>query len=592
LATITKSFSKAHSAHITQAGFLQSWPLRIVFFCIAALCLLAPHAQAQNAKKPRNKTELAKQAEDTFLDGIRADLLGNTEKAIYYYERALEDAPGAAGIHFKLAEMQARQGRYTNAQAYAAKALDLDPTNPYYLRLLTALYSQNGEHEQATKLLQKALKTNPQEPEYYELLTSEYLKRNKTKDALKTLEKAEKQLGSTPDLARQRQQIYLKQNKLDEALREAKRLATQFPEEPEYLLNLAELYASNNKIQEAAKVLNDNRPQLESLPTYALLQLQISLKNGDEKEARRYLLSALASPEMELDDKIHYLAPYLRAQTGDTTAVELMLDALQSAHRDQARVYFLRGDYYASRTRFATARDTYIRGLALDKNTFAVWEQLARIDLELQEPDSLARHTDQALELFPNAAQLWFYNGWAYFLKKETPKAIRGLERARKLKAGNPAMEKEIFALLGDLYNTQKDYDKSDEAYSQALRLDSLDAHVLNNYSYYLSLREQKLDLAEKLGRKLMLVAPGESTYQDTYGWILFKMGDFPQALIYLEKAATDAASGVIYEHYGDALFKTGKTQQALNAWKKAQEKGGDVTPKLSEKVNQGKYFE
>jgi tetratricopeptide (TPR) repeat protein len=518
--------------------------------------------------------------------------LGNTEKAIYFYERALEDAPNSPGIHFKLAEMQARQGRFKEAQSYAGKAADLEPGNPYYIRLLAALYSQNNEHDESIKLLQKALKANPEDVEYYELLVGEYLKINKPDDALKMLDRAERQMGPDPELARQRQQIYLKQNRLDEALKEAKKLVQSNPEEPEYLLNLAELYISNNKVAEATKLLSDYRPQLEGLPMYSLLQLQISLKNGDEKEARRYLLTALASPEMELEEKITYLAPYLRAKAEDDKDIVLMLDALQSAHRDQARVYFLRGDFEAGRSKFSDARLAYLRGLYLDKNNFLVWEQVARLDLELQQSDSLAIHTDKALELFPNAAVLWFYNGWAHFLLKDNPKAIRSLERARKLKPTDTGMEKEVYALLGDLYNTQKEFAKSDEAYGQALKLDSLDIHVLNNYSYYLSLREQKLDLAAQLGAKLMAIAPNEGTYQDTYGWVLFKKGDFAQALQFLEKASKPDASGVIFEHYGDALFKNGKTQQAIEAWKTAQQKGGDVSPKLPEKINQGKYIE
>jgi tetratricopeptide (TPR) repeat protein len=153
---------------------------------------------AQNAKKPRSKVELAKQAEDTFLDGIRADILGNTEKAIYFYERALEDAPNSPGIHFKLAEMQARQGRFKEAQSYAGKAADLEPGNPYYIRLLAALYSQNNEHDESIKLLQKALKANPEDVEYYELLVGECLKINKPDDALKMLDRAERQIGARP----------------------------------------------------------------------------------------------------------------------------------------------------------------------------------------------------------------------------------------------------------------------------------------------------------------------------------------------------------------------------------------------------------
>ena len=565
---------------------------RPVLFAALAMMFWLGTAPAQAQKNKRNKEEATLQAEEVFLDGVRADMLGNTEKAIYYYEKALEADPNASGIYFKIAEMQARQGRYKDAQYFGQRALDLDPSNIYYQKMLGALFSRNNEHEEAIKLYQKALKTNADEPDFYQLLALEQLRASKPNDALKTLDKAEKQLGPAPELARERQQIYLKQNKLDDALREARKLVAVNPDEPEYVLNLAELLISNNHGTEAGKLLNDHKAMLNGMPGYDLMQLQVAAKNGDKEAAKKYMLAALGSTEMDLDDKLTYLAPYLRAET-DSADVPAMLDALMSAHRDQAKVYFLRGDYEGGRSHYLDARTAYMHGLLLDKNNFAVWEQVARLDLELQQPDSLIAHTDAAKELFPSAAVLWFYNGWGLFMKKENPKAIRSLERARKLKPANAAMEKEVFALLGDLYNTQKDFDKSDDAYSQALKLDSLDAHVLNNYSYYLSLREAHLDLAARLGAKLMMVAPNESTYQDTYGWVLFKKGDFAEALKYLEKAcAGNEPSGVVWEHYGDALYKNGKTQKALEVWKQAQRKGGDVTPKLTEKINQGRYID
>lgn len=547
-------------------------------------------AMAQKAKKT-DKVSQTRQGEELFMDGMRADMLGNTEKAIYFYEKALEVAPQSPGIHYKLAEMQARQGRYKDAQYYAEKALDLDPDNLFYLRLLAALYSQNNEHEPAIKMLQRGLKAHPQEADLYQLLTGEYVQTGKNNDALKVLERAEAELGPAPELARERQQIYLKQDRLNDALKEARKLVAANPDEPEYLLNLAELLISNNKVSEAGKLLDENRSQLDGLAGYAILQLQVATKNGDTKAAKAYLLSALSNSEMDLDDKLTYLSPYLKGRE-DSAQVEEMLNALQSAHRDQAKVYFLRGDYEGGRSRFPEARSAYLRGLALDKNNYTIWEQVARLDMELHQPDSLASHTDKALDLFPNASVLWFYNGWGHFMQKENSKAIRSFERARKLKPANPIMEKEVYAMLGDLYNTQKEYSKSDDAYAQALKLDSLDTHVLNNYSYYLSVREEKLDLAASLGAKLMSLAPDESTYQDTYGWVLFKKGDYAQALKYLEKACRPDASGVIWEHLGDALYKNGQPQKAVEVWKQAQRRGGELSPKLQEKINQGRYVE
>jgi Tfp pilus assembly protein PilF len=121
--------------------------------------------------------------------------------------------------------------------------------------------------------------------------------------------------------------------------------------------------------------------------------------------------------------------------------------------------------------------------------------------------------------------------------------------------------------------------------------LDSSNGHVLNNYSYYLSLEKIKLNKAVAMSSKLMKLFPEDPTYLDTHGWVLFQCGRFEEALVPLEKASKASGSGVIWEHYGDALFKSGKTAEGEAAWKKALELGGGTSPDLSSKISKHKLY-
>ena len=61
-------------------------------------------------------------------------------------------------------------------------------------------------------------------------------------------------------------------------------------------------------------------------------------------------------------------------------------------------------------------------------------------------------------------------------------------------------------------------------------------------------------------------------TYQDTYAWILYQMGDYKNSEMWLKKAIANGGnkSSVIVEHYGDVLFMLGKKDEALKQWKQA----------------------
>ena len=98
--------------------------------------------------------------------------------------------------------------------------------------------------------------------------------------------------------------------------------------------------------------------------------------------------------------------------------------------------------------------------------------------------------------------------------------------------------------------------------------------------------------MAEKLILKALEYFPNNSTFLDTYGWVLFKKEDFLKAEIYINKAINKSLedNGALLEHYGDVLFKLGKKEEAIILWKKAQKMKG-VSKKIETKINEKKYI-
>ena len=86
---------------------------------------------------------------------------------------------------------------------------------------------------------------------------------------------------------------------------------------------------------------------------------------------------------------------------------------------------------------------------------------------------------------------------------------------------------------------------------------------------------------------------PNQASYQDTYGWIMYKMGKYSDAKIWIEKAIanTPGKSGTLLEHYGDVLFKLGDTIKALDYWQQAKD-AGDGSEFLDKKIQEKKLFD
>ena len=96
-------------------------------------------------------------------------------------------------------------------------------------------------------------------------------------------------------------------------------------------------------------------------------------------------------------------------------------------------------------------------------------------------------------------------------------------------------------------------------AYEAVLRMDSRNVVVLNNLAWNLCLLGKDMLRAEQLSRTAIMREPSNPIYLDTYGWIMYKLGDCESALFYLERAIEYSGEKVekeIWQHYKEVTKK------------------------------------
>lgn len=544
----------------------------------------------------RQKTENQQKSEDYFNEGMKQDLLENFQKALPLFEKAKTLMPDVAAIYYKIAEVNSKIGNFTEAEPNAEKALKLDNKNVYFYRLLGDVYERNGKTKDAIKIYKKMAKQFANSDIAYFQLAALYINQKNYKEALKCYSRLEEIIGYSEELLKQKQQVYLISNNLEMAIKEARDAAARFPDEVDYQLNLARLLLSNNKIEDAEKTLNQILKTYPENPFANLMLSDIYSAGKKLKEAEDKLLIAFKSQELPIEQKLtilsRYLSPDARMTPEEKEFVYKFSNVIIQVHPNDSRSYDLMGDLQNFEGNKNEARRNYLRSVKINPNRMNVWENIVLIDIQLNEYDSLAKHTDLAAELFPNKDIFWYYSGLSNLIQKNHQKAVTSLEQAQRLSKGNAQMQADIYAQLGDAYNALKKFEKSDKSYEESLNLDPENAHVLNNYSYFLSLRNEKLNRANELTDKLVKKFPNDATYLDTRAWVLFKMENYAEAEKLLEKAVQTTESGTIFEHYGDVLFKLGQKEKALEWWKKAKLKGGEITDVLDRKIFEKKLFE
>ena len=133
---------------------------------------------------------------------------------------------------------------------------------------------------------------------------------------------------------------------------------------------------------------------------------------------------------------------------------------------------------------------------------------------------------------------------------KQEKQAIYEIERYLDIDPDNYQFQ--VFRM--QLYEqTQQPAEKMIVAYKAILKMDSRNIVVMNNLAWNLCLLKQDLVYAEQLSRATIMREPSNPIYLDTYGWIMYLLGDCQSALFYLERAIEYSGTEVekeIATHY------------------------------------------
>ncbi|MCD6068576.1 MAG: hypothetical protein K0S33_3402 [Bacteroidetes bacterium] len=545
-------------------------------------------------KKLSNEEQVRFQS--IYYNACKEKIKGNMELAENLFKECLKIDPTSAPAQYEIANLYRFGGLYDEALKYSREAANKDPKNVWFQLLYIECLHNKRQYNEATAAYEKLIKNVVPKPEYYMALGEEYLFANKPDKAVKVYEDFEKIFGRDEEVALKRIAVLRQQKKYAEAEIVLKGLIKDFPEEPRYYTYLAEIYQDSGEPEKAYTIYQES---LKADPNNPYIHLALADYYRQQKKDSLFFSEvkiAFTSPELNVDNKIKIMLSYYEmTETFPKYLNEAyeLLDILTKAHPGEAKVWSVYGDFLFRDKRYKEAKVAFERVLESDKSKFPVWSQLLISEMNMNDMEALKKHSAEAIDLFPNQPAPYFFNGLANQRQKDYKAAIQSYVDGQEFVYDNLPLQMQFLANLAEAYNADKQYEKSDKAFEDALLLDANDASIMNNYAYYLSLRKTKLERAEKLSARSLEIDAGSISYLDTYAWILYQQGKYEDAKIWLDKAFAKGADNrpAILEHYGDVLYKLNDKTKALEYWKKAKEKGGS-SESLIKKITDGKLYE
>jgi tetratricopeptide (TPR) repeat protein len=514
----------------------------------------------------------------SFSEATKQKILGNYSQAISYLYHCLELKPDNAATFYQLAEIFKDRNDFKRAIYFASKSVATEPQNIWYNYMLAKLYQYSGNIDSSIMVYKKIVKLEPRYMDHRFNLALLYLKTENLKQARKLLLKLKEEFGLNEEIAITLFQVYKVEKKDDKGLQILKEAITLFPDETRFYGLMAEEFVSLSKYDSALVYYNklfaidpDNEKGLFSLIEYYRIQ-----KKFDKViyHARRFI----NSEEFKVTDKLDILINLVSNQallSGYSDSIQSLINLAIRLHSDESKFRTIAADFYIKNSRYPEAKQELIFLVENFPENYFIYEQLLYVLNSLTDYSSICNYSKLAISRFKDKSFFYLMLGISSFHLKRYEEAVNALTDGLQYTRNNRELNIQFYTYLGEAYNRLGDHSKSDYFFEVLLKLDPNNTYVLNNYSYYLALRKEKLNVAIKNMEHCLSIDSNSPHYLDTFGWLLFLNGRLEESKLQIEKALGLGGSdnSEILEHYIQILFKLGNKEDSYRYYLMLKEK-------------------
>jgi tetratricopeptide (TPR) repeat protein len=430
-----------------------------------------------------------------------------------------------------LAEIALAEKKYDESLTLLQNVFSRDAENIDARVLEAKVWLAKGETKRATEDLERLDHTYRTIPSIKYFLALAYSQSKNSAQAITTLTQA---VALNPDFAEAillLAELQLRAGNPQPVVAQLTALLKKRPDLLPAQLLLAEAYRSLGQLDDSAAVVREQiKRSPQSSQSYLLLGLILRQQNKSE-EARKTFEKALELAPDSLPT-INELVELDISNKNFHGAMLRVQDQLQKTPKS-ASVHFMEAKIYAAQRQWDRTEAALLTTLDLDPN-------------------------------FSNAYDLLIST---YIAAKKLPQAISQLEAVLSKSPDNTRS----LMTLGLIYDQLHDFTRARDAYEKLLATTPDFAPALNNLAYLYGEHLGQLDKAYELARKARQSQPADPAVADTLGWIVFKRGDYQQALTLLQESAGNLPNTPeIQFHLGMANYMMGQTDAARTALQRA----------------------
>lgn len=494
-----------------------------------------------------------------FLEAMIQRQKGNNAAAFDLLRHCQELNPEAPEVYYFLAQYYSALKNTEKSVDCFKKAAALQPDNVTYMETLAQIYIRQQDFAQAIPVVEKIYERDKERLDLLEMLFQLYQQVGRNDKAVEVLNRIEAIDGKSERISMAKSEIFTRQGNKKGAIAEIKALAQKYPNDLNYMALYAETMMMNGQVKKALKVYDqilqqepDNNRVLMSLRTY---HQALGHQTVADSLTERVLLNGNATSE----ERVHLLRQEIAAceqEGGDSTRVLQLFRKMLARPQSDEDMALLCASYMNAKQ---MPKDSISRvleqALAIAPDNSMARLQLVGYAWEKEDMDRVVSLCQDARQYNPDEMAFYYYQGIAFYKQEKLDEALSAFKNGIGVikDDSNPEIVSDFYAVMGDILHQQGQAEEAFAAYDSCLVWKEDNIGCLNNYAYYLSERGERLSKAEEMSYKTIKAEPKNSTYLDTYAWILYMEKRYAEAKIYIEQAVQNLDekqdNSVILEH-------------------------------------------
>ena len=524
---------------------------------------------------------------ERFLKAVQLREKGKFDSSMMYIDSCLQINPNSAVAHFMRAEYNASNDKDTLALQDYEAAATLEPDNDTYQERVAQMYIGTGNFAKATEAYEKLYKGHRDRDDVLNILVQLYRQQkdyDKMLDAINRLEQVD---GESDQLSMMRMNAYELKGDEKGAYATLKGLADSHPNDPNFKLMLGNWLMQHKRQQEAYDIYTT---VLKTEPDNAMAQscmYDYYNETGQDAKAQEMMDKLLLGKETPSDTRIQFFRNAIQQNEktgGDSTKIVQLFKQVQQVVPRDTTVAQLKAAYYTLKNFPKDSIDSALTELLkLQPDNAGARIQLIQDKWPSQDWKTIAVLSEPGMLYNPNELAFYFFTGLSRYYLKDDDGALTAMKKGTAFINDQSSVDivSDLYSIMGEIYHSKGMNKEAYAAYDSCLQYKPDNTPTLNNYAYFLSVDGAHLDKAEQMSAKAIAAEPKNATYLDTYAWVLYKLGRYADAKIYIDqtlKFSTDSTSdNTLYEHAAEIYAQLGDYKSAVNFLQQAVKHGGDA---------------